>query len=208
MTRPKIDQKEAAVPERAAVPRLEIHPLTPARWRDLEALFGERGACGGCWCMFWRLTRSEYERKKGAGNRRAFKRIVESGPPPGLLAYAGGKPVGWCAIGPREDYPTLKRSRVLAQIDDKPAWSVTCFFVARPFRRQGVTVQLLKAASDFASKIGARIVEGYPVEPRKGIMPDVFAYTGLPSAYRKAGFVEVLRRSETRPIMRHIIRGR
>jgi len=158
--------------------------------------------------MYWRLTRLDYERKKGAGNKQAFRKIVDAGPPPGLLAYTDGKPVGWCAIGPRENYPTLERSRVLARIDDEPAWSVTCFFVARPFRRQGITVQLLKAAADFARKKGARIVEGYPVEPKKGSVPDVFAYPGLPSAYRKAGFVEVLRRSETRPIMRYIVGGR
>ena len=208
MTRLKTDQKMAALPARAAAPKLEIHPLTPARWRDLEALFGERGACGGCWCMYWRLTRAEYEHKKGTGNKKAFKRIVDSGRPPGLLAFTDGKPVAWCAIGPRENYPTLERSRVLARIDGEPAWSVTCFFVARPFRRQGITVELLKAATAFARKNGARVVEGYPVEPRKGRMPDVFAYTGLPSAYRKAGFEEVLRRSETRPIMRYTVRSR
>ena len=208
MPRLKGDQKNAAMAEHAASPRVEIHPLTPARWHDLEALFGERGACGGCWRMYWRLTRSDYERKKGAGNKKALKKVVDSGRPPGLLAYAGGKAVGWCAIGPREIYPVLERSRILARVDDEPAWSVTCFFVARPFRRQGITVQLLKAASDFARKNGAHVVEGYPVEPRKGRMPDVFAYTGLPSAYRKAGFVEVLRRSETRPIMRYIVGNR
>lgn len=208
MTRLKTAQKKSAVAERAAAPKLQIHPLTPARWRDLEALFGERGACGGCWCMYWRLTRSDYERKKGAGNKKAFKKVVDSGPPPGLLAYTDGKPVASCAIGPREIYPALERSRVLARIDDAPAWSVTCFFVARPFRRQGVTVELLKAATAFARKNGAGVVEGYPVEPRKGRMPDVFAYTGLPSAYRKAGFMEVLRRSETRPIMRYNIGNR
>jgi GNAT superfamily N-acetyltransferase len=155
--------------------------------------------------MYWRLTRSEYEKKKGLGNKKALRRIVDSGRPPGLLAYAGGQPVAWCAVGPRGIYPVLERSRILARIDDEPAWSVTCFFVVRPFRRQGITVQLLKAAVDFAGRKGARVVEGYPVEPKKGSLPDAFAYTGLPSAYRKAGFVEVLRRSETRPIMRYFV---
>jgi hypothetical protein len=56
---------------------------------------------------------------------------------------------------------------------------------------------------ELARKEGAKIIEGYPVEARKGKMPDVFAYTGLPSAFRQAGFVEVLRRSRTRPIMRY-----
>jgi GNAT superfamily N-acetyltransferase len=182
---------------------LEFRPLTPRRWPDLETLFGERGACGGCWCMFWRLTRAEYEKKKGVGNRRAFKKLVESGKVPGVLAYAVGAPVGWCAVAPRTDYSTLARSRVLAPVDEQAVWSVTCFFVARPFRRRGVTVELLRAAVDFARKKGAKIIEGYPVEARKGKMPDVFAYTGLPSAFRKAGFVEILRRSRTRSIMRY-----
>ena len=198
-------RKSSTRSENAPLPALKILPLTPARWGDLELLFGERGACGGCWCMYWRLTRSEYEKKKGLGNKKALRRIVDSGRPPGLLAYAGGKPVAWCAVGPRGIYPVLERSRILARIDDEPTWSVTCFFVVRPFRRQGITFQLLKAAVDFAGRKGARVVEGYPVEPKKGSLPDVFAYTGLPSAYRKAGFVEVLRRSETRPIMRYFV---
>lgn len=183
-------------------PRVEFHPLTRGRWADLERLFGERGACGGCWCMWWRLTRSEFDRSKGAGNKRAFKRIVATGEVPGLLAYADGQPVGWCAVQPREAYPVLERSRTLGRIDDEPVWSVTCFFLARPYRRQGLTVELLRAAVRHARSRGARIVEGYPVEPRKGRIPDVFAFTGLVSAFRRAGFTEAARRSPARPIMR------
>lgn len=179
-----------------------FHALTPDRWDDLERLFGERGACGGCWCMFWRRPRRVFEGQKGAGNRRAFRRLVACGPPPGILAYVGGDPAGWCALAPREVYATLARSRVLAPVDDLPVWSVTCFFVARPHRRGGLSVSLLRAAVDHARRQGARIVEGYPVEPRKGAMPDAFAWTGLASAFRAAGFRETIRRSATRPIMR------
>ena len=68
--------------------KLEFHPVTPERWSDLETLFGEKGACGGCWCMLWRLTRKEFEAQKGEGNRRAMQRIVNSGEIPGLLAYS------------------------------------------------------------------------------------------------------------------------
>lgn len=181
---------------------LEFRPLTEDRFADLAALFGERGACGGCWCMFWRLSRQAFEAGKGAGNRRAMRRIVVSGGVPGILAYAGGTPIGWCAVAPRASYPRLERSRVLAPVDDEPVWSVVCFFVARPWRRRGVTVALLRAASEHAARHGARIVEGYPVVPRTGPIPDAFAYTGLPSAFVKAGYREVLRRSEIRPIMR------
>jgi len=181
---------------------LTFQPLTSKRWSDLETLFGERGACGGCWCMSWRLKRSQYEKQKGPRNKRAFRTIIANGPAPGVLAYSGSEPVGWCAVAPRDVHQRLENSRILARVDDQPVWSVTCFFVAKPFRRAGVSVQLLKAAVAHAAKFGARIVEGYPVEPRKDPMPDVFAWTGIGSAFRKAGFKEVARRSSTRPIMR------
>ncbi len=181
---------------------LEFQALTPDRWRDLEHLFGERGACGGCWCMWWKLKRAEFVQGKGQKNKKAFKKLVDAGEVPGLIAYSGEEPIGWCALAPRDQYDTLGRSRVLKPVDDEAVWSVVCFFVARPFRRKGVTSRLLKAAVAYAGENGAAIVEGYPVDPRSGQMPDAFAYTGLASMFRSAGFVEVLRRSPTRPIMR------
>jgi GNAT superfamily N-acetyltransferase len=184
--------------------RFEMLPLTAARWRELEALFGPRGACGGCWCMWWRLPRAQWRRPKGQGNRKAFRRIVEAGAVSGVLAYTEGRPVGWCAIAPRSEYPALARSRVLKPVDDQPVWSVTCFFVARPWRRRGVSTALLDAAVDFARTNGARIVEGYPVDAARD-QPDPFVFTGLPAAFRRAGFKEVLRRSPRRPIMRRLI---
>jgi len=164
--------------------------------------------------MWWRLTRSEFERQKGSRNKAALKKIVKSGQVPGILAYAQGKPVAWCSVGPRETYPALERSRILKRIvenpaeggDDKPVWSVVCLFVARPFRDQGVSVKILKAAVDYAKKNGAKIVEGYPMEPKKGKWPDAFIWTGHVSAFKKAGFVEVHRGSPTRPLMRYLVR--
>jgi GNAT superfamily N-acetyltransferase len=177
-------------------------PLTPERWPDLVRLFGPRGACGGCWCMHWRLKRSDYERRKGNGNRRALKGIVDAGQAPGLLAYSGVEPVAWCAVAPREAFSTLERSRVLARLDDTPVWSVVCLFVARGRRGQGITRTLLRAAVEYVRRRGGQVLEGYPVEPRTPRLPDVFAFTGLASAFRSAGFAEAGRRSATRPIMR------
>ncbi len=184
---------------------LKIQPLTPSRWDDFAQLFGKNGACAGCWCMWWRLPRAQWVKQKGGGNKKAIRKLVTEGNVPGILAYADGQPVGWCAIGPREDYPRLATSRILKPVDAQAVWSTTCFFVARPFRRRGVTVELLKAAVEFARRGGAKIVEGYPVEPHEE-QADVFVYTGLASAFRKAGFKEVLRRSPTRPVMRRIIK--
>jgi hypothetical protein len=109
-----------------STPTLRVRPATSARWRDLETLFGPRGACAGCWCMCWRLTRAEFNRGKGAGNRRALKRIVASRACPGLLGYVDRQPVAWCSIAPREEFPALGRSKILAPVDDAPVWSVTC----------------------------------------------------------------------------------
>lgn len=184
---------------------LVFHPLTPDRWADFELLFGPRGACAGCWCMFWRLPNKDFNAMQYYGNKSAQKVIVESGVVPGLLAYTGGEAVGWIALEPRDQYPRLARSRVLKPVDDKPVWSITCFFTRKDFRGRGVTVALLKAAVDHVEKKGGKIVEGYPVEPRRGKMPAAFAYTGLASAFRKAGFKEVARNSETRPIFRFVI---
>ena len=155
--------------------------------------------------MYWRLTRAQFTEQQGELNHRNIKALVDSGDIPGILAYSFDEPVGWCSIAPREEFPTLGRSRILKPVDDQPVWSVVCFFVARNQRRKGLTVDLLKAAVDFASSNGARIVEGYPVEPKTGKAPDVFIYTGVLSAFIQAGFSEVLRRSETRPIMRYYL---
>jgi GNAT superfamily N-acetyltransferase len=181
---------------------LEFEPLTPERWSDVAQLFGPRGACAGCWCMVWRRTRPEWERGKARGNRAAFQRVVRKGPPPGILAYDDGQPVAWCAVAPREAYVQLARSRVLKPIDGEPVWSVSCIFVTRAYRRRGVSVALLRAAGEFAASQGARIVEGYPVEPYSGKMPDAFAWTGTVAAFRAAGYAEAARGSVKRPIMR------
>ena len=181
--------------------KLEFQPLTRSRWQDLEALFWPDGACGGCWCMYWRLPRPKFARQKGASNRRALRRIVEAGTVPGILAYIEGKAVGWCAVEPRAAYPGLARSRVLAPLDDKPVWSVTCFYVARRFRRQGITVQLLRAAIRHVREQGGRILEGYPVVPKDyHASSPAFAWTGFLPAFERAGFADCARRS--RPVMR------
>jgi len=184
---------------------LEFHPVTPKRWSDFETLFGEKGACGGCWCMLWRLTRKEFDQQKGEANRRAMKKIVDSSEIPGLIAYSGKQPVAWCSVAPRESFSALERSRVLKRIDDAPVWSISCFFIRKDFRKQGLSVRILEAAVDYVKKQGGKIVEGYPVEPKKGKTADVFAWTGLASFFKRAGFVECARRSETRPIMRFFI---
>jgi GNAT superfamily N-acetyltransferase len=168
----------------------KFHPATPERWPDLAALFGERGAFSGCWCLWWRVTRSEFSRMTNPERKQGLKRLVESGQPPGLLGYVGGTPVGWCSVGPRESFASLERSRKLKRIDAQPVWSVVCLFVDKRYRGQGAATKLLQAAVAYAAANGAQIVEGYPATPKARSQP-VDVFMGPASAFREAGFVKV-----------------
>lgn len=157
--------------------------------------------------MWWRLTSAQFRQMRGEANRQALKATVESGEVPGIVAYSDGQPAGWCAVTPRQSLLRLSesRSRIFAPVDHRPTWVVTCFFVARPFRRQGLGAKLLEAAVRYAAEHGATIIEGYPVEPAGRALSPAEAYTGLADMFRRAGFVEVARRSETRPVMRYFV---
>ncbi len=186
---------------------LEIHPVSRDRLQDFETLFGARGACGGCWCMLWRLGRRQFESQKGEKNRLAMRELIASGTVTGLLAYIGEEAIGWCALAPRDQYPALERSRIMKPVDDQPCWSVACLFVHKNYRKQSVATQLLAAAARYAASRGAAILEGYPVEPKEKDVPPAFAWTGIPKAFIAAGFHECARRSPTRPIMRIFLDG-
>src|SRR5215471_13810021 len=191
-----------------ANPDLEFHPVTPDRWQDLETLFGKNGAYGGCWCMWWRVTHSQFGQQAGQGNKEALKAVVDSGEVTGILAYAHSQPIAWCSVAPREAFPSLERSRTLKRVDDQPVWSIVCFYVAKPYRRKGLMAELLRASIDYAGQCGAKIVEGYPIVPKHNDSPPVSTFTGIFSAFEEVGFVEVTRRSEKRPIMRYFLSGK
>jgi GNAT superfamily N-acetyltransferase len=180
---------------------VKFRPVTPTRWKDLTTLFGPRGAYSGCWCMWFRQTNSEFERKGNAGNRRAMNALVRGNRQPGLLAYVDGEPAGWVSVAPRDEFGRIERSNALKAVDDEPVWSVVCFFIDRRFRGTGLGKRLLEAATDHAASKGARIVEAYPRDPRRKIS-NAEAYTGLLPMFEEAGFREVARRSRGRPIVR------
>jgi GNAT superfamily N-acetyltransferase len=183
---------------------LSFKPIKRNLWTDFEELFGPNGACAGCWCMYWKLRGKAYEEARGYETRQMHKSIVDPGNVTGLLAYLHGEIVGWIAVEPRQAYPRLAHSRFLQPVDDQPVWSVTCFFVAKGFRRKGITVELLKAAVEHVRNQGGKIVEGYPMDSEKDL-PASSVYTGTVSAFQQAGFKEVVRRTPTRPIFRFFI---
>ena len=169
-----------------------------------------------------RLSRKDFITKKGADNKRTMKNLVKKKEQIGLIGYAGKEPAAWCAVAPREKYIRMENSKVLARIDDEPVWSIPCFFVSKNFRRQGLSTEILKGVIDYCRKLNkvpaptqtgksrgagkkVKILEGYPTVPYAEKIPDAFAWTGIPSAFTKAGFVEAARRSKVRPIMRYYL---
>jgi hypothetical protein len=184
---------------------LQILPLTAERWGDLEDLFGANGALGGCWCMWWRETRSEFSRLGNEGNRKAFKRLVESGQQVGVLGYLGDIPVAWCSIAPRQTYPSLQRSPVLRPLDDKPVWSLACIFIRKGHRKRGLGLQVIRGAIAHVAQSGGQIVEAYPTIPRSKELPPISSFMGTPAMFEAVGFKRVAQPSKSRAVYRYII---
>lgn len=179
---------------------LEFHPVTIDRWPDLAAFFEQYGNPNYCWCMRWRLKSTDFKQLNSANRRNRLESLVQENIPIGVLGYHQGKPVGWCSIAPRETYTLLERSRTLKRIDDRPTWSVVCFFVAPSMRGQGLSVKLLQAAVTYAISQGATIIEGYPVEPDQS-----YRFMGSPSAFEQVGFREVALARNGRSIVRFVV---
>ena len=186
---------------------LSVEPLTPERWPDLEAVFNAKGCsvARGCWCMYYRLSGARGPQSDGIKRAQAWRarlgKRVQSGPPPGLIAYRGAIPVGWVSLGPREDFARLKRSPVMKAVDDQPVWSIVCFVVPSQYRGQGVARALLDGAIAYARQCGAQLLEAYPVD-KPGHSRDDAMWFGAKSMYDAAGFAEVARRKPHRPVVR------
>ena len=191
-----------------ALDHYTFFPLVAERWNDFEALFGPRGACAGCWCMWWKLSRKDFTANQGEGNRKAISEMVHGGQIPGILAYHGDTPVGWIAIEPRENYRALEHSRVLKRPDPIQVWSITCFFIHKHYRNRGLMSALIEAAIKYAANQGAINIEAYPIDPLEEKVSNLSIFTGHASTFRAAGFVEVARNSPKRPIMRYTIRNK
>jgi GNAT superfamily N-acetyltransferase len=183
------------------VAEVTVVPAAPECWPDVKAIMagdGERG----CWCLYWRLTSSEYSARGQGGGPRILRAQLESSPAPGLLAYVDDRPAGWCGIGPRASMRRLVRSRTIPRIDDRPVWSIVCFLVRVGYRRQGVAQALLAGVVDYAKQQGAVGLESYPIDPEGQRVDVAFAYVGTTSMFERAGFRRVLEtasRSAGRP---------
>lgn len=184
-----------------------VVPLTPEHWPALERLFGKQGACMGCWCMHWRMPHKEWQEVRGGGAKRLFKRRVAAGPPPGVIALEGEDAIGWLQIGPRSDAPQwTSPKRVSAPLDpelndDPAAWVASCFYVKSGRRGQGISDALLEGGLAWARKNRARVIDACPMEPA-GRASASGLYVGHVAVFRRAGFTEIARRKDNRPLMR------
>jgi GNAT superfamily N-acetyltransferase len=186
--------------------RLTFEPLTKSNWNKFVQLFGDKGACGNCWCMYYRLKKSDFlEGKVNDGNKTAMKNIVWENKPTGLLGFYEGQATAWCAFAPREDFIKLENSRVNKRIGNKPVWSIPCFFIQKDFRRHGISVELLKGVAKYAEKNGIKIIEAYPTIPTQEKLPDSFAWIGLYKSFERAGFEIADKTSKNRPMVRYYI---
>jgi len=185
---------------------LTFEPLSKDNWIKFVQLFGSKGACGNCWCMSFRLRRQDFEAgKENDGNKKAMKNIVWAEQPAGILAFYEGQAIAWCAFAPRENFVKIENSRVHKRIDDKPVWSIPCFFIAKNFRRKGVSVELLRAVIDYARTKRIDTIEAYPAIPTQAKLPDAFAWIGLYKSFKRAGFKIVDRTSKHRPMVRYYV---
>lgn len=182
--------------------KLRFNPLTSSNWTKFEELMGEKGGCGNCWCMYFRLPYKVFQNNKPEGNKKIMKKLVNSGMPQGLIASIHNQPVGWIAMAPRQDYLKLESSRIFKPIDDQPVWSITCFFIKKEFRHQGLSEKLIKGAIDFAKKKKIKILEAYPAIPYAENVPHPFLWVGVLSSFLKNGFEIVRQQSKSRAMVR------
>jgi GNAT superfamily N-acetyltransferase len=188
---------------------LTVRELSKKTWSDFETVLGKNGGARGCWCMHWRLSTAEWMEGKGDGNKKSMKRLAERKQPPGVVVYENDDPVAWCSLGPRDEFPRLERSSLLSSIDDKPVCAIACIFVEKKHRGSGLLPEILEAVCEYAASAGYKIAEGYPVEPAEGKRAGAdTAMTGIASAFVKAGFSEVSRPRDDRPIMRRKLKAK
>ncbi|MEU4668753.1 GNAT family N-acetyltransferase [Amycolatopsis sp. NPDC023774] len=181
----------------------EFVPLDTASWPLFERLFGPGGVQGGCWCAFFRLTGPEFKAAGPDGRKAHVRGEAGSGVPLGLLAVVDGEPLGWVAVSPKPDNPRLARSTVAASAEPGNVWALTCFYVDRRGRRQGLAAELLHAAVEYAAERGADVVEGYPVAA--GDRPPADLYHGTLGLFTRANFEVVERRGAARALVRRKI---
>ena len=167
---------------------VEVRPAT--HFEDVRTVIGpKRPDATVCWCLSYRIPSAENVALRGTDRGDRMQELVRQDPPPGVVAYDDGEPVGWAAVHPRAD-TSFARNRRIPHVDDLAVWSVWCIRV-RPGRRgKGISHHLLKGAVDMARSYGAPAIEGYPVDNQGSKVDLTMAYVGTRKLFEAAGFVK------------------
>ena len=179
---------------------MQVVPATAERFDDAVTILG--GHPLSCLCQYWRLSSGDYGRSRQTGRLGLLRAQMDETPPPGMLAYLDGEPVGWVGFGIRSRMERLVRSRTIPKIDDLPVWAVFCFTVRVGYRRRGIARALLDGLIQYAREQGAPALEAYPVETGGARIHGTAAYVGTTGMFEAAGFRRVLEtdaRSDHRP---------
>lgn len=180
---------------------IEIKPVDPERWDDFEALFDGPGGPKSCWCMIWRSYARDGETTDKAARKHGMRERILRGDPVGLLGYDGGTPIGWCSIAPRRSFKSsLDGNR---QEQSEGLWCLTCLFVKRSHRGEGLSDRMIDAALHYARTQGGVRVEAFPVEPNS----PSYRFCGFTPQFRRLGFQETGKVGSRRKIFAKDLRG-
>ena len=173
----------------------------------MEQVLRTPGEPSECWCQFFRFTRDEFGDRSHEQNEADLRRLVEQGLRPGLVAYDGDDPVGWCAVAPLASLTRIATSPIFAQLrpaddDTTDRWAITCFVVRESARGRGLVDTLLQASLDFARDNGGAGLEGYPLDTAKAeeVTPDSL-FGGTVTTFATAGFAHLADLGPDRAIM-------
>ena len=189
-----------------------IRELGPDTWADFEKLAPKQGTC---WCMYYHrdkpLSGKIPREQRVALNRKEKERLVREDRSHAALVYDDETLAGWCRYGLKEELPRIDAGRNYKKIGplaDKKLWRITCFFVDRTYRGQGVAKAALDGALESIKKRGGGVVEAYPVLSKKLITNPEWVWFGTPSMFQKRGFVTTAPLGTRYLMMRKTIRPR
>ena len=166
-----------------------VKPLRRDTWDAYEQLIERHnGVWGGCWCLYFH-PKSPERGQSVEGNRALKQRLVYEGQAHAAVVFDGDRAVGWCQYGTPEELPTIThRKEVEAGRVEHPDYRLTCFFVDRDYRRDGVAAVALRGALDLIAEAGGGVVEAYPYDNQGEKVSASFLYNGTRRLFEQAGF--------------------
>ena len=165
-----------------------VKALDESTWDAFAALVERNnGVFGGCWCMGFHPEGVGKETTRELNRERKLER-VRAGTAHAALVFDGNDCVGWCQFGTPTEVPKIKsRAAYEKGVTTSPAWRITCNFVGKGHRRQGVATAALTGALELIAALGGGRVEGYPEDADS--VPAGFLFNGALSTYEQLGFV-------------------